>query len=320
MNILAIYLKDTDTYMLDLRRGIYRFTDINEDGTTTSNIMSFELFTNNIEVKSTTIIEVCNERKYLSGYFHIKDESIIEVEEYNKLKKELENKAKDYNEDESVFVFNNPDDEIEYIKLQKYYKPINSSINVYEKCDIIIKHTGNLRTETPFIYAILSFNESNIYYYTPDAAKMQIVHDWMSKHNFNFVEGISYEETKHKKLYGLSKNAGNIQYLCAFGTYVFGSSYIKCEKISGTYDELVKRYENDKENIENKLNSFHLAHFGNVNYKEDEIKRILKIMHTIKKDVKNLPVKNTVAGKSDHQTCIFNINEVINTITGLIEF
>jgi hypothetical protein len=119
-----------------------------------------------------------------------------------------------------------------------------------------------------------------------------------------FEKGVSYGATNNKYIWGNSEHSC-IQYVVAFGTYIFSKRYERVSANRGTLDNMINSYENDKKNIEKIMKDTYIIHF---NEKNINVEKFIKKLDDIKSNI------NKISPRVKDRDIYYNVKSKINTL------
>lgn len=144
------------------------------------------------------------------------------------------------------------DDEFTYGKFINSCKAIEKEIETIS--DPISVPLENIKYEIDNKFLSYNFFTEKkfpelVTYNRKEAVKDIIINCFNKKLKMSSGDGsVDYHKTKNKKIWSFN---GRIRYITAFGTYIFNTDRWDriCNKV-GTYDDMIKEYENDKKELE----------------------------------------------------------------------
>jgi len=176
--------------------------------------------------------------------YYQRGEKTISIDDYEKLKKLMEDPSY-YDEDEGR-IFDNIDDEYKYKKFIRDWKPIQKVVETIsdpiklEKINIKYD-SGNPFIENKFFSGYTK--DMCLYAYNRNKAILHLIKETFDEIGFKYQKDVSYKGTEDEKLWSGEK----IEYIVAFGTYLFGDrNKVNISDSVGTLEDMLQAYEMDK--------------------------------------------------------------------------
>lgn len=227
------------------------------------------------------------------------------VEEYTRIIKKL---------DKSIDgVFRNLDDEYEYKKFTREWKPIYQKVTKYidVPLEVLYQTVQSEFEDIEPIYTISDNVESELFIWKPDFRKY--IEEIAARYGFEKLDdGVAYGQTIGRK-YAFGRGAG-LSYMVCNGSYsskLYENSSIKNPQKTNTYDKLVIQREMTLKYIDNFFreqrqltNNLKIASVGSVT---KSLQEIIKIVQSIDPKVKTYSQKRLALGKLE--TLIADINK-----------
>ena len=103
-----------------------------------------------------------------------------------------------------------------------------------------------------------------LFKYDRPTALLDIVKKCFEKVGMEYVRGGNYKDTMNQKIWTNSEHSC-IEYVQAFGTYIFSNLYKNTKPLTGTLKDMEDRYNNDYKAIKSIITSKYNMMFGNKN-------------------------------------------------------
>jgi hypothetical protein len=270
-------------------------------------VININSYNEGVSVKDVNNVRPITEITYIKEYFNRENEKeILSFEEYSKEKEKLYKKSKiDYDGNR---IFENLEDEYECKKFLRKWVPLNITKQaigepfIFETKKIKME-TGNKFISSCFFSGTKS-ERSILYEYDRVKAVKEIVKDKFTQLGMVFKGDIGYNETKHKKIWGNSTHSC-IEYVTAFGHFIFDKSWNISNSKIGTLENLIKSYNDDVEKINYIIETDYNLHF---NYKPIDVDKLHKELENSLRLIRNLNVyKKSENGKSIIISSMFNL-------------
>ena len=234
---------------------------------------------------------------------------------YQEKKKELESKG-EYNEYDCGhgYSFDSLDDEFAYRKFEEDWNPVyRVVVTISDPLPVEIVKVKTKKV-SPFIESSFSnLEDPSIYYYDRLAASKAIVQEVMAELGIEDCGNVDYGQTAKNKKWGNANHSG-IQFVTAFGGYPFNKDWDFTGRrfMRGSLEDMVVKYNSDKEEISKILKSKYAACFGDF----DESK-VLAFAKNFKNEVEWIhgKVKDMDVKQKSYEEKLFlmkKIRELIN--------
>lgn len=241
-------------------------------------------------VKTTTVTD---------HYINVEDGSTMTATEYNAKHSELtKHRTYDDYDDE---VWDSLEDEFNYKKFMQLWKRVDKNIQTISDPILVEKVKVKYETGNEFIVnAYLNgYSEHDLYIYNRGKAYLHIVKECFDELNMTYEEGYGYERTKNKKIWSNSNHSG-IRYVKAFGNYLFDDRFNNTSNSRGTYEDMLKMYEKDRNSIRKIIKNGYIAHFGNVDESKVDFKMLLNNLYHLRESINSIQSKKSTW---DNQKC-----------------
>jgi len=304
----AVELTDKEIKYITLNRGLYLIDD---------KCVEIKEYTSKVQVDSFDNIKPIT-RNTIVNYYTTNGEDRLEVVDYN-LQKEKLLLAKVY-EDKDTCKWTSLEEEFAYRKFIASWKAVFKDIEVIGdpiRFSVIntILDTGNLFINSSFING--TSKDVTLFEYNRPSALLSIVSNCFTELGMVRQGDISYGATKNQKIWGNSTHSC-IQYVTAFGTYIFSKTYESNVYIQkGELSKLIAQYETDKSNIENIIKSKYREHFGYIDEKKFNFVLLLDLLRTSKRNLTNVQPKQSTY--SDYRSALAKLNEGITLLESSYE-
>lgn len=302
----AIKFKEFDKYTVKLPRGFYLI-----DG----NPFEIEEYGGgNIQVTDVYNIKPITRTRTIEYYIHldIDVEEKLSVLEFNSTIGELNSKR--IGDDEWVSL----DDEFKYRKFCSYWTPVYKEIEVIgDPYSIEVVETV-IDTGCPYIKSDYINGGSGplLFTYSRKSAVINIVRDKFKSLGMEYKEGISYGDTKLKKIWGNSTHS-TIRYVCAFNTYIFGDVWDIKYDPKGTLETLLASYNKDKETLEEIIQLKYNEYFGAIDDSKFNFTELLLLLKNTKYSLGRVSPKNSTY--VDYTRASIELNNAIKLIESSYE-
>jgi len=298
MNVTAIKIEDQDKYLVTFPDGIYSINGniVNVDQYKLKNhIIQLDKIDNIREVKTQT---------FLSHYEDVNGNK-ISLTDYEIELKKLSSKGKqqplsDEESRQSETVFDNLEDEINYIRFNKTWNLICLNKQFVGDALIIpIETVFKVDTGCPYVKSYFSLwgevsKNSGLYFYQRCAATKEIARSVFQSLGMREEYKCDYKQTENEKIYGGLVDI-NMHYVTAFGQYIFSGT--RFEKIgddnpSGGLQQMLDLYNKDKEELEKIIKMHYNFKFGRINTTEDDCAKFLYMVNNIILGVNDIEYKS----------------------------
>lgn len=263
-----------------------------------------------VEVKDIDNIRIVNLKTIIKHYTD--GENILSVDEYIS-KSEALKKNRKYDEYEEEYIWDSLEDEFNYRKFDLKWNKVEETIQTISepiKVEIITTKydTGNKFIKNAFL---VGSGAATLFEYDRPNAVKDIVAECFKELGMEFKKDINYSSTASKKVWGNS-NHSCIEFVTAFGSYVFDKSWhISCVK-RGSLEECIQYYNEDKRQLENIIKRRYKNHFSFVDQGKFNFKKLLSNLKLIENRINILEVKKN--SQDNHSGLIKDINSVVKMI------
>lgn len=240
------------------------------------------------------VVDVSNIRKITENRF-VKEyacgDERLTVRQYDEQKMYLLSKRKykdDYDEEwESL------EDEFAYRKFLQTWTPIYTvEQEISEPLLVQFKKT-KYDTGCEYIKnAFLNGDDKDVtlFAYDQNTAWLGIVKECFNELEMSYQEGLSYNATNNKKVWGNSTN-GCIRYVTAFGTYVFNDLWKNPRVLKGTLKDMMNKYESDRNSIRKVIIDKYNNHFGCIDAGKFDFDRLKSIISRAQSNLSDVEPK-----------------------------
>lgn len=254
----VLHMEDENINIVNLPYGVFEV-----DGQVVSNT-SYDSYNNQIKISAK---DINNIRKINSGMILVKYQDSegfdLDVIEYENIRLDLLSKSS-YNEDTEEYDWQTLEDEFAYRKFDQKWNPIYKEVITYSDPLLVDKSSIKLDTGNPFITSGFATCQADatIYTYSRSGAVAHLLEKKFESLGMEFKGNINYGATEGKKVWGNSTHSG-LEYVTAFGKYIIGKDMVKRAQgsFTGTLEKLQKMYEEDKEWIEDHIQTLYNLHF-----------------------------------------------------------
>lgn len=254
----VLHIEDENINIVNLPYGVFEV-----DGQVVSNT-SYNSHNNQIKISAKDInnIRKINSEKILVKY-QDSEGFDLDVVEYENIRLHLLSKSS-YNEYTEEYDWQTLEDEFAYRKFDHKWKPVYKEVITYSDPLLVDKSCIKLDTGNPFITSGFATCQADatIYTYSRSGAVAHLLEKKFESLGMEFKGSINYGSTEGKKVWGNSTHGG-LEYVTAFGKYIIGKDMVKRTQgsFNGTLEKLQKMYEEDKEWIENHIQTLYNLHF-----------------------------------------------------------
>ena len=236
------------------------------------------------QCKNVNDIRIVTEASYIKEYRCGDD--VMSVAEYEDALEKLKNECvKDT--DECNLYFKDLESEFKYRKFRESWKTVYAREQIIsDPIKVEIEHI-QYDTGCPFIKsAFLNGldNKDTLYTYNQEAAWLDIVKKCFDELEMTYVDGISYNKTSDKKIWGNSKNSC-IRYVVAFGTYIFDDRFKTPHILKGTLADMRKNYDDDVNAIRDVIKTKYFTHFGRIDVGRFNFDKLTKTLEAARRSL-----------------------------------
>ena len=272
-----------------------------------------------VGVKDENNIRKISETKVTDHYINIEDDTKMSEYEYEEKRKELV-KHRTYDEYDDA-VWDSLESEFNYRKFSQTWKRVDKVIQVISDPILVEKVYLKYNTGNKFIRsAYLNGEDSpccDLYIYSRKAAHLHITKECFDELGMTHEKNCGYEYTKTRKVWSGGDSDSGIRYVKAFGNYIFGKEFDHIRSPKGTYEDMVKRYEEDRSLIRGIIKRNYIATFGNADENKVDFKQLLKDLNSLREEINSIESKKVTW--SNQNTANRKINEIINYIEDKFE-
>ena len=267
-----------------------------------------------VQCKDPNDIHLVTINKYIKEYRC--GDKVMSVEDYKDSLEKLAaecikytNKYDDYTE------YNSLEDEFKYRKFITSWTPIYATEEVIsDGIAVEIEHikydTGNKFVRSAFLNGL--GKDDTLYSYYQNEAWPEIVRECFDSLGMEYANKCGYSATANKKIWGNSDHSC-IEFVVAFGKYIMPDYYKTPHTLTGTLDDMLERYNKDKEALCNIIKTKYNEHFGCIDAGVFDFDKLLKILRIAKADF--------AATKPTQKTadCFYNGERSVNKAIEMIE-
>ena len=301
----AVEFTDKGIKYVELTRGTYEVDGV---------VIECKEYSNKVSVSDLDSVRPIT-RTNVVCYYTSNGEDRHDVEWYEDRKNELLKKQTviDLGDYETSTKWDSLDDEFAYRKFTSLYTAVKKDIEVIGdpiKFDVTstVLETGN-----PFIKSEFVNGEKDLclFSYNRPSALLRIVSDCFTELGMKFEDNISYAKTSGVKIWGNSTHSC-IQYVTAFGGYLFTDLYKNTSSQRGTLESLLLRYESDKKDIERIIKTKYNIAFGDVDEKAFNFHKLLTTIKAAEYSTRKIQPKQS--SYSEYKTALAKLLEAITQI------
>ena len=303
----GVSIDDKDIVYVKLPSGMYLV-----DG----EIVNVDSWSNRrVQCKNPDDIRIVNENRYIKEYRY--GEEVLPVQEYEEQRAKLaaECIVETSNDDDTVY--KDLDSEFKFRRFVGQWTPIYATKQTISKpikveIEHILYDTGNEFITSAFLSGNNKINEDDtLYSYNQSGAWLQIVKNCFSELGMEYRDNVGCYGTQNKRIWSNS-NHSCIEFVVAFGTYLFDKSYKNPRILTGTLDDMKGRYEKDKESIRNIIIQKYYQHFGNIKAGTFDFARLLDTLKTCSTNLH--AVSSKVQTRSCYDMACRSIKDAIDQI------
>lgn len=268
-----------------------------------------------VPVKNINDIRIVTANRFISYYMN-EDEKIIKPSEYKEQKDVLLSKSK-YDDEYDEATWDSLEDEFAYKKFLQNWKPIYKTVQEISdpiKVEVVKSKITSKHKYIKNMFSLGNSEDVDLFVYDRYSACLNIVRDKFESLGMKYAENIHRNSTIHKKIWSNSTHSC-IEYVIAFGTYIFDGTWDIKYSPRGTFEDLEAQYNKDKKILEDIIQTKYNFHF-----KKDvdiDLEVLYKKIESIQSELISLDVK--VKAKNDRSVILTWIQEVKQMIEGAFE-
>jgi len=276
----AIKFKEKELYSVNLNRGIYLIDGKIFEVHNYNGMFQVKDIKNIIPITRTTVV----------NYYTSNGDDKLSVKLYKKQQDALLINRK-YDGDE--YIWDSLDAEFIYRKFLEKWKPIKKNIEIKGEPYSVEIEESQIDTGNKFITSnyINGGKEPLLFDYNRQSALLAIVANKFKSLDMVFNAGISYGNTNNKRIWGNSTHSC-IQYVVAFGTYIFSDVWKNTYNTKGDLRKLLSDYNNDKKALEIIIQNKYNVHFGRIDANDFDFEGLLLKLNHCKNLLSNVDTKN----------------------------
>jgi len=268
-----------------------------------------------VPVKDFSDVKAVTERSVVSYY--ICGEEKMSVAEY--IEKDLKLTANrtvlidSYSEEEHTWT--SLEDEFDYKKFKRAWTPIQKTVQEISEPLLFEVEQRQIETGNPYIQSEFALGkDTDMFVYNQGAAYIGLLNEVMTELGMEFKGKLDYGQTKKDKVWGNSSHS-NIEYVTAFGSYLFGSKsrFAKYYNSKGTLENLTAKYNTDREEIRTHVKDAYNEFFGKIDMSEFDFNYLLNKLRFIDNSVKFGDFKKS--GETNYSVIKKNLREAIEQVT-----
>lgn len=309
--VIAVNLEDLNKTYVNLKSGTYL---IDGEVVSVSSYNKEKIAVDNIEdirlVSNTSV----------DSHYENSGGECMKVEAYNDtIEKLLKNAI--YDEyDGYYFSSEFLDDEYKYKKFKRDWKLIKRNVQLISDPIKVEVVKTKYDSGNPFIRNLLKHdkqdNKKILCIYDRPSAVLKILEEYMEKLGFTFVG--DKNNYKYDSEWSNSTHSG-ICYARAFGNYLFGSksAYSSTSGRSGTLEDCLKWYKQDKKAIEGTVHRQYMEKFGYINEGSFDFDKLLLKLKSAKSSISKVDPK--VKTMQDYNNSVRQLRELIEMVESKLE-
>ena len=304
----AISIDDIGVTVVELPQGTYLI-----DGEVVASQLSWPSSNRQVSVKDLDNIRQIIKRNILVRFVD-KDGCELTSDEYVQTKCGLE-KHINYNDILDETEWDSLESEFEYRKFMQRWKPVYKEETSYSEPLLVDKTHIRQDTGNPYIVAGFLTGRADVplYSYSRTAAVAGLLEKKFESLGMVFQQNVNYAQTQGKKIWGNSTHSG-LEYVTAFGSYIIGKNLVKrtVGEFKGSLDHLTKLYEEDKEWIENHIQTLYNLHFRNEAASGVLLSEVFKQAKLVLTYVNTMEVK--ARSETSKREAVTQINKLIDLV------
>jgi len=304
----AISIDDIGVTVVELPPGTYL---IDEEVVTSQ--LSWNSHSRQVSVKDVENIRQIIKRNILVNFID-KDGCELTPDEYEQTKCGLE-KHNNYNNILDETKWDSLESEFEYRKFMQRWKPVYKEETSYSEPLLVDKTHIRQDTGNPYIVAGFLTGRAGVplYSYSRTAAVAGLLEKKFESLGMVFQQNVNYAQTQGKQIWGNSTHSG-LEYVTAFGSYIIGKDLVKrtVGEFKGSLDHLTKLYEEDKQWIENHIQTLYNLHFRNEAASGVLLSEVYKQAKLVLTYVGTMEVK--VKSETSKREAVTQINKLIDLV------
>lgn len=249
--------------------------------------------------------------------YYLNIETSEKVSEYDYLC-ELNKLYEKCSEDEYSVKWESLEDEFKYKKFKLTHKPIYKEVQTLSDPLMVELVTTQYDTNNKFITnAYLNGKGTvDLFEYNQNDAWLNIVAECFKELKMEFAGNCSYSATKNEKIWGNSTHSC-IRYVVAFGRYIFSDDFKNPYTLSGTLEDMVKRYEYDRNKIRKIIKTRYNSHFGHIDEDKVDFTKVIKDLYALRENINSIESKKVTWTKQNQANK--KVNEIIDYLESKYE-
>lgn len=301
----AVEFIDKGIKYVELTRGTYEV-----DGA----VVECKEYSNKVSVVDLNSVKPITRSTFVC-YYTSNGEDRYDVEWYEDRKNELLKKQTiiDLGDYETINKWDSLDDEFAYRKFTSLYTAVRKDVEIIGDPIRFDVTSTVLETGNPFIKSEFVNGEKDpcLFSYNRPMALLRIVSDCFTELGMKFEDNIGYAKTSGSRIWSNATHSG-IQYVTAFGGYLFTDLYKNTSTQRGTLESLLLRYESDKNDIERIIKTKYNIAFGDVDEKAFNFHKLLTTIKSAEYNARKIQSKQ--ATYTEHKTALAKLLEAITQI------
>ena len=257
-------------------------------------------------------IRIINEYEYVEKY--ISGEQTLTVGEYENKKHELLSK-KLWNEKLEESYWESLEDEFAYRKFISIWTPIKNIMQTISNPIEVEIQRIPYNTNNKYIKSCFLNGESedlNLFVYDRYNSVLNIVKECFAELGMIYQEGLNCGGTANKKIWSNSSHSG-IRFVVAFNGYVFDDRWDIRHSPKGTLQDLIKKYNEDREDIRKIITNKYNKYFGEVKLEDFDFDILLSRLNIAHSNLYKVSPKKTCI--NEYNKVIESLNKCITQIT-----
>lgn len=249
-----------------------------------------------VQCKDPDNIHIVTINKYIKEYRC--GDKVMSVEDYKDSLVKLAAECIKYTDTDDAYTeYNSLEDEFRYRRFVELWIPIYVTEEVIsDSIAVEIEHikydTGNKFIRSAFLNGL--GKDDTLYSYYQNEAWPEIVRECFNSLGMEYAHDCGYSATANKKIWGNSDHSC-IEFVVAFGKYIMPDCYKTPHTLTGTLEDMLERYNKDKETLCGIIKTKYNEHFGCIDAGVFNFDKLLKILRRAKADfAATKPTKKTV--------------------------
>lgn len=265
-----------------------------------------------VKVMNENDIRKVTDNSVIDYYLNVETNEKLSEYDYSRIIEKLRSKITYVNEDE--YEWETLEDEYSYKKFKSIHKAIHKNIQSISdpiKVEIIKAQydTGNKFIKNAYLNGT---GKIDLFEYNQHEAWLDIVSECFNELHMVFDDDCGYSYTNDKKVWGNSSRSC-IRYVVAFGTYIFNDEFRSPGILRGTLDDMVGRYNQDRNKIRKIIKTKYNLSFGKIEEDNVDFTKVLNDLYSLRSSV------NSIESKKSTWTNQNQANKKVNELIDYLE-